>query len=444
MGRSGSVRIAVLIAWATTACATWPPLFQAPPPAPAPGPVLVYDRPNELPAPEAVRATSDQYREIPLRWDPVLIPGVAGYVVESAPDEAGPFTERAILADRGVLEFVDHGTPEAPLGDGVQRFYRLRAFAHDGSVSGLVSLMAGATTAPPPAPPIGLRAFSHQPRSVPISWIPSSDPNVAGYIVERSPNSGGPFEVIAQLDGRHLTHLLDAGLGNLSVLYYRVSSRNPGGGRGPASEVVRAVTKATPLPPISLRIASRRLGAIELAWEPNVEPDLLGYRLLRWRKGEGARTIKYVGTAETHTEDIRVGADRVYDYTLVAVDRDGLESRPSSPIRVAGLGYELRASASPKEVRLAWNPRPDEGFVRARITRTSTLWQERTFEAEGGELRDRDVSPGRAYHYRIQLVRADGRVAPASRPLSVEVPRDGFVEIQAPASRLPQPDGNPR
>ena len=34
--------------------------------------------------PHAVRATSGQYREIPLRWDPVLVPGVAGYVVESA------------------------------------------------------------------------------------------------------------------------------------------------------------------------------------------------------------------------------------------------------------------------------------------------------------------------------------------------------------------------
>jgi fibronectin type 3 domain-containing protein len=204
------------------------------------------------------------------------------------------------------------------------------------------------------------------------------------------------------------------------------------------------VTKATPLPPISLRIVKRRLGAIELEWEPNVESDLLGYRLLRWRKGEGARTVQYVASAQTRAEDIRVGADHVYDYTVVAVDRDGLESRPATPIRVTGLGYELRATASPSEVRLAWNPRSDEGFVSARITRTSTLWEERTFVADGAELRDRDVSPGRAYQYQIELVRSDGHVAPASQPLSVEVPRDGFVEIQAPAPRLPQPDGNPR
>ena len=82
--------------------------------------------------------------------------------------------------------------------------------------------------------------------------------------------------------------------------------------------------------------------------------------------------------------------------------------------------------------------------MRSRITRRGTLGQERTFEAEGAELRDRDVAPGRAYQYRIQLVRADGHVAPTSRPLSVEVPRDGFVEIQASAPRLPQPDGTPR
>ena len=97
-------------------------------------------------APEAVRATSELYREIPVRWDPVLIPGVAGYVVESATSESGPFVQRAILSDRGVLEWVDHGTPEAPLGDDAQRFYRLRSFAHDGRVSRLVSLTTSATT----------------------------------------------------------------------------------------------------------------------------------------------------------------------------------------------------------------------------------------------------------------------------------------------------------
>ena len=437
-------------ALAATACASGVPFrsswFGAPGPAAPREPALVYDPPSNLPAPEAVRATSGQYREIPLRWDPVLIPGVTGYVVEGAVSPAGPFRMRATLRDRGVLVWVDRGEPAEPLGDGAERFYRVRAFAHDGRLSSTASPVVTATSAPLPAPPDGLRAWSRQPRSIPLTWNPSPDPVVAGYTVERSPNPAGPFEVVAELEGRQSTHLLDTGLGDLRVLYYRVSSRNLGGERGTPSELLRAVTKPAPLPPIALRVDRRRLGAIALAWEPNVETDLLGYRLVRWYKGSPPETITYVGADKTRAEDIRVAAETAYDYTLIAVDLDGLESWPSSLVRAVGLGYEWHASVSPREVRLSWNARTDEGFVRAHVTRASGLGQERAFVTDTAELRDADVTPGVTYRYRIQLERSDGQKAPLSQPITIDVPRTGagFVEIQPPPPRLPQPDSNPR
>jgi fibronectin type 3 domain-containing protein len=433
-----------------TACSGWLPSGTPWPGAARPDSgseaSLVYDPPADLPAPEAVRATSGLYREIPLRWDPVLIPGVAGYVVEGAVADAGPFRVRAALRDRGVLGWVDRGAADEPLGDGAERFYRVRAFTRDGRISSVASPVVTAKSAPLPAPPDGLRAWSRQPRSIPLTWNASADPIVAGYVVERSPNPGGPFEVVAQLTGRQTTDLLDAGLGDLRVLYYRVSSRNLGGERGAPSDVLRAVTKPAPLPPIALRVDSRRLGAIALAWEPNVETDLLGYRLRRWHKGSPAETITYVGADKTRVEDVRVAPEIAYDYTLIAVDLDGLESRPSSPVSAMGAGYEWRASASPNEVRLSWNARADEGFVRANVTRSGAFWQERNFATETAELHDTDVTPGRTYRYRIQLERADGTRAPESAPIAVDVPRtgSGFVEIQPSPPRIPQPDGNPR
>src|SRR4029450_7728843 len=90
------------------------------------------------------------------------------------------------------------GDPGEPLGDGAERFYRVRAFVHDGRLSSTASPVVTATSAPLPAPPDGLRAWSRQPRSIPLTWNPSRDPVVAGYTVERSPTPAGPFEVVAE------------------------------------------------------------------------------------------------------------------------------------------------------------------------------------------------------------------------------------------------------
>ena len=438
-------------AWITVAllgCAhELPWLSESPPPEEDEiTPTLLYQPPADLPAPQGVVGTNGQYREIPLRWDPVLRPDVAGYLVESTDTPDGTFLLRAILPDRGVLAWVDRGDEGRPLGDGVVRYYRLRSYAHDGRVAAASSEVAVGTTASLPAPPRDLRAYSRQPRSIPLAWEASDDPIVSGYTVERSPRPEGPFEIVAELEGRHATHLLDTGLGDLRVLYYRVSSRNPGGQSGVPSEVLRAVTKPAPLPPIGLRIAEKRLGEIVVRWDPNVESDLLLYRLLRWRGEQGPEPVVSVGARAREAVDTEVGAGETVAYALVAVDQDGLESRPSEPLIAETPGYDWLATASAAGVRLQWNPRTAEGFVRARIERTRWPWGSQTKATSEAEHLDLEVNPGGTYQYVIVLEREDGVLAPPSRPVQVTVPEPGapFVEIPPPASRIPPPDSIPR
>ena len=59
-----------------------------------------------LPAPDAPRARSGEYRLIPLKWDPVLTGNVAGYVVERSPVADGPFRRLATLPGRGTLAYI--------------------------------------------------------------------------------------------------------------------------------------------------------------------------------------------------------------------------------------------------------------------------------------------------------------------------------------------------
>jgi hypothetical protein len=395
---------------------------------PEPTPLPEFFRPveSDLPAPTGLRAADGELRAVPLRWDPILVGDVGGYWVERAESPDGPWKRVAVVAGASSTVWVDRGpagsgdSEREDLGDGTTLFYRVRVFSVSGEVARAVSEPVEATTAPPPEPPEGLRAYSHQPRQVPLSWDASDDPTVTGYEIERSPSSGGPYETLATVEGRYETVYLDAGLGDLRVFYYRVLAVNADGGRGRPSEAVRAMTKPDPLPPIGLTVARQRLGRNDLTWEPNVETDLAGYRLLRIRDDESPPEVVASPKADTtRGADREVGADETVSYRVVALDRDGLESDASAPVRVASVGYDLHAEPEEDGVHLTWNARADEGWSGARIYVHGALGISELAFVEGDEYVHRGVQPGHHYRYSVVLERDDATRAPASTPVEI-------------------------
>ncbi len=395
-------------------------------------PELVESPPAEVPPPGGLRAVGSMLRSVPLRWDPVLGEDVVGYVVERAGPETAVFERIATLPGRFRTSHVDRGSGQsgAPssesgaLADGVTYRYRVRSFDRNGRIGIASSEEVQAATAPPPAPPQGLRAYSHLPRRIAVTWSPVE--GAGEYVVYRSPSARGDFEAIARVRGRWASHHLDEGLGDLRVLYYRISAVNEAGGEGPASEPVRAVTKAEPLAPVGLSVAGRRLGANRLAWEPNVERDVAGYRLLRWRTGSrSGEPVATLGRETTEAWDEAVAAGEPLTYRVVAFDQDALESAPSEAVEVESEDYGLRAEPAPGGVRLTWRDRANEGFVAARVLRHGLLRAREIARVAGSEYLDREVQPGGRYHYQVVLERGDGQAAPASRTVEVALPPGG-------------------
>jgi fibronectin type 3 domain-containing protein len=397
-------------------------------PDPPAAPLLREDPPADLPAPEGLRATSGELRSAPLAWDPVLTGDVAGYVIERALREKGDYQRVGLVADRFQTSFVDRGAdlapkavPGADLGDGATYHYRVRAFDAAGSVSRAGSASVRATTAPPPARPEALRAFSHQAHKIALAWQPTADATVAGYVIFRSPSLRGDYQPIARVEGPHTTTYVDRGLGPLRVFYYRVASVNAAGGEGLPTAAVRGVTKPEPLPPVGLRAESTEIGVVRLAFDRNVEPNVAGYRVLRARAETGAEElVAELGPRETEVVDRAVGAGERLAYRAVAVDRDGLVSAPSDAVQVAAASYGLEARAESEGVRLRWNALADGAAIR--VLRAGRLRAREIARVRGNEYLDRDARPGRSYRYSVVLVREGGGEAPPSEPAQISLP----------------------
>jgi hypothetical protein len=403
---------------ALCACAGVGPIFGLGPRSPE-RPPLIEAPPADLPAPEGLRVTSGRYRVIPIQWDPLLLDEVGGYLIERSDQREGPFSRLDAVWGHGTMALVDRGG-EAPLGDGQTVFYRMRAFSAEGRVSALVTDVVVGTTAPLPDAPKGLRTYSDQPREVPLSWRASENRVTAGYVIERSPAPDGPFEVIESIPDRHATAMVDSDLGDLRVFYYRIRAFNRGDAVGPPSDAVRAVTKPDPLPPFGLHLSGQRLGENVLSWEPNVERDIEEYRLLRRGAEAESELVATVPGDATEAVDRSVASGETVSYTLVAVDRNQLASRPSKAITATGVGYDLSVRAGPGGVHLRWNPRQGEGFVGARIERSGWLGSTELGRVEGDAFVDPAPPSGGTQRYVVVLLRADGSEAPPSRPTPVE------------------------
>jgi len=393
-------------------------------------PILYETPPANLPPVTGLRAQSKQLRQIPLSWDPIGTAAGAGYVIERSLAAAGPFERMAVITDRFETSYTDTGfdlarrkTLAPGLGDGASYYYRVRAYDASGHIAETASEVASATTAAVPAAPEALRAYSQLPRKIALAWQPVDDPTVAGYLVLRSPSATGTFDKIARLDGRFATAYVDPSLGDLRVFYYRVAAVNEAGGQGAATEPVRAVTKADPLAPAGLEVASQSLGRNVLRWTPNVERDVSGYRVLRRRASSTKpEVVATVPPSQTTVEDAHIGADEVVRYGLVALDADGLESAESDPLEVVSKGYDLHAAPNEHAIELFWQRSPDDGFEFARIERSGMLGSSEIARERGDHYVDSDVSPGRKYRYVVVLMRNDGSSAPPSAPLEVEAP----------------------
>ena len=284
----------------------------------------------------------------------------------------GPFTRVAVLAGRNTTLWVDRGAPRArrpgALGAGRRRdrvLPRAQLRAHRASSAPRPRSWRRPRPRRRPRRPTALRAYSHQPRQVPLAWRASDDPERDGLSrlsepeLSRLVRAAGhrrwplPDDLQRQGPGRSARVLLPRRGGEPRR---RRGPRRPSPcARSPSPRRSRRSGCASP-PNGSARTSSPGSRTSRRTWSAT------GCCASAWARTERELVATLPADQTTRRGPGRRADERIA-YLLVAVDEDGLASDPTEPVAVTSVGYEVSATARTDGVHLAWNPRAEEGFA---------------------------------------------------------------------------------
>jgi len=244
----------------------------------------------------------------------------------------------------GQYAFRDDGGG-AGLTPGVRYTYRVQGVNRRGQ-AGAPSVEVSVDFAPAPPPPVGLAASAGD-GMVRLTWqappepLPAGIPPVRGYNVYRSLRPGVYASQPINAGPVVETQFRDAAVQNGTTYSYAVRSvgieRPPWRESRNSNEVSATPEDLTPPAPPRGLAAVPGPDGIALIWQPNVEPDLLGYLVYR-REPPALTPIRLTESpvqASTFTDrTARPGV--TYVYSVTAVDRSPRrnESAPSADLSV--------------------------------------------------------------------------------------------------------------
>ncbi len=320
-------------------------------------PVTVTTRPP----PEIVgglAAKRGEVRCVPLTWQAAHENDIVAYEIERRGPLDEDFQPLATLRGAPSVSYLDGRRIPGSLGDDQTFFYRIRARNAVGACGAWCEPVE-ATTRPPPPPVTGLAALGGLPRAVELTWDPSPDEKVAGYVVERGEGDEKGYVEIARLAGIAATRLLDRAGASASApcgrlrdgadYRYRVRACNVAKALSEWCAPMAARTKPAPAAPAAVTATATLGRRVELAWQANAEEDIANYVVesreagsSRWR--EVARTDK---TALTHGG---LDDNERRDYRVKARDRDTLESAWST----VAAGGTRPLPPAPEDLAVTW------------------------------------------------------------------------------------------
>ncbi len=280
----------------------------------------------------------------------------------------------------------------------------------------------------PPTKPVQLSGTIDTLGIVRLQWAENKEKDILGYrvYVANSPDEEFSLLSASTVPKTSFVDTISMKMLNAKV-YYKITAEDQRFNASEFSEVLE-LTKPDKIPPTTPVFKKYEIlgKKIALEWSPSSSDDVALYRI--YRKAHTERQWVLIHEAnkdEVRYTDKKIADGNAYEYTLLAIDEAGLESKPSPPISV----YIKRISSKPKvkgfyaqvnsqneTVQLSWrykekNVSEYELYKGIQGQKIRLL---RILPAETSFFKDEKITINSTYQYAIRAVFTDGNVSESS------------------------------
>ena len=312
-------------------------------------------------------------------------------------------------------------------------YYRVTALGLNGEKYSSPIYLAQLIDSIPPATPAGLKATINEFGSVELSWQQNKDSDLFGYRIYRSNvSTEEPSQITSEpVVGAYFKDNVNVNTLNEAV-YYSVMAIDKNQNHSGLSELLKVSLpdKIKPQPPVFLPVKSDEKGVL-LEWIRSGSEDVVQYDIYRKasdrKEWQRLKTMQATQDSVFRYIDENAIAGKSNAYTVVAVDKSGLESDPATPVSAGKIDSGLRPQVQWKtatiikeknQVVLSWEYLQN-GVTSFRIYRAIDEGSSVMYRTVSGDKREFPdmLTSGKKYKYKILAVFEGG----AKSELSTEL-----------------------
>ena len=346
-----------------------------------------------------------------------------------APVSQQPITQiaNAALSPDAPATFVD----SLPQGQTVHyRLVGITPFGSRSQPSAVVSGMAASTLKQPPA---FVQATPDAHGGAMLEWqFPEADQqHISGFSLLRSTNNKHYAPAVQGLPAHQRSfHVEQLG----QHIYYKVEAQlKQGGAMQSLPVLVQPIDSTPPAVPRGLRAYIDTLGAVHLEWQPNADPDLLGYRLYRSHAhGQPLVVMNDTAIRSTHFVDsIQLNnLNHKMLYAIAALDQRYNQSALSAMVEVLKPNtipppppLIVRGTAADNANTIAWAMAADPYLAGFEVWRQADNAEPeliaRLTNPADTAYTDRQIKPATRYTYWLVAYSTGGLRSPQSVPYAL-------------------------